>query len=52
LKAGCKSREIEKTIRTIRMINKKAAAEPEDEMLQYIAVDALRKLKAMGGVTE
>lgn len=52
LKAGCKSREIEKAIRTIRMTNKKASAEPEDEMLQYIAVDALRELKAMGGVTE
>lgn len=50
LKSGFKSREIEKAIRMVRMTNKKAAAEPEDETLQYYAIDALRELKDMGGI--
>ena len=50
LKAGRKSREIENAIRTLRMTNKKSSANPDDEMLRFIAVDALRELKAMGGV--
>ena len=49
LKAGHTSREIEKAIRKVRLTNKKASADPENEALNHAAVNALDELRAMGG---
>ena len=48
LKAGHTSREIEKAIRKVRLTNKKASADPENEMLNEAAVNALAELQSMG----
>ena len=48
LKAGYTSREIEKAIRKVRLTNKKASADPENEMLNEAAVNALAELQSMG----
>ena len=48
LKAGYTSREIEKVIRKIRLTNKKASADPENEALNHAAVNALDELRSMG----
>ena len=47
LKAGYTSREIEKAIRKVRLTNKKASADPENEMLNEAAVNALDELRSM-----
>ena len=49
LKAGHTSREIEKAIRKVRLTNKKASADSENEALNHAAVNALDELRAMGG---
>ena len=49
LKAGYTSREIEKVIRKIRLTNKKASADPENEALNHVAANALNELRKMGG---
>ena len=49
LKAGHTSRKIEKAIRKVRLTNKKASADPENEALNHAAVNALDELRAMGG---
>ena len=49
LKAGYTSREIEKVIRKIRLTNKKASADPENESLNHVAANALNELRKMGG---
>ena len=49
LKVGHTSREIEKAIRKVRLTNKKASADPENEALNHTAVNALNELRAMGG---
>ena len=48
LKAGHTSREIEKAIRKVRLTNKKASADPENDALNYAAVNALDELRSMG----
>ena len=48
LKAGYTSREIEKAIRKVRLTNKKASADPENEILNEAAVNALAELRSMG----
>ena len=48
LKAGHTSREIEKAIRKVRLTNKKASADPENEALNHAAVNALDELRSMG----
>ena len=48
LKAGHTSREIEKAIRKVRLTNKKASADPENETLNEAAVNALDELRSMG----
>ena len=48
LKAGDTSREIEKAIRKVRLTNKKASADPENEALNHAAVNALDELRSMG----
>ena len=48
LKAGYTSREIEKAIRKVRLTNKKASADPENEALNHAAVNALDELRSMG----
>ena len=48
LKAGYTSREIEKAIRKVRLTNKKASADPENEVLNHAAVNALAELRSMG----
>ena len=48
LKAGHTSREIEKAIRKVRLTNKKASADPEKEMLNEVAINALNELQSMG----
>ena len=50
LKAGHTSREIEKAIRKVRLTNKKASADSENEALNHAAVNALNELRAMGGI--
>ena len=49
LKAGHTSREIEKAIRKVRLTNKKASADPENESLNHVAANALNELRKMGG---
>ena len=48
LKAGHTSRKIEKAIRKVRLTNKKASADPENEALNHAAVNALDELRSMG----
>ena len=48
LKAGHTSRKIEKAIRKVRLTNKKASANPENEALNHAAVNALDELRSMG----
>ena len=50
LKAGHTSREIEKAIRKVRLTNKKASADPEKEMLNEAAINALDELRSMGEI--
>ena len=50
LKAGYTSREIEKAIRKVRLTNKKASADPENEALNHAAVNALDELRSMGDI--
>lgn len=52
LKAGCTSREIEKAIRNVRMTNKKVIANPDNECLRRLAIDAANELDRMGGADE
>ena len=40
--------EIEKAIRKVRLTNKKASADPENEALNHAAVNALDELRSMG----
>ena len=40
--------EIEKAIRKVRLTNKKASADPENDALNYAAVNALDELRSMG----
>ena len=49
LKAGHTSRKIEKAIRKVRLTNKKASADPENEALNHVAANALNELRKMGG---
>lgn len=49
LKNGKTSREIEKAIRTVRMTNKKVLADPDNEKLRRLAIEAANELHKMGG---
>ena len=49
LKNGKTSREIEKAIRSVRMTNKKAEADPDNEWLHKQALKAANELHKMGG---
>ena len=48
LKVGHTSRKIEKAIRKVRLTNKKASADSENEALNHAAVNALDELRSMG----
>ena len=52
LKNGKTSREIEKAIRTVRMTNKKVIADPDNERLRRLAIEAANELHKMGGADE
>lgn len=52
LKAGCASREIETAIRNVRTTNKKLWADPENKLLNRLAVEAANELQKMGGTDE
>lgn len=52
LKNGKTSREIEKAIRTVRMTNKKVIADPDNERLRRLAIEAANELDKMGGADE
>lgn len=52
LKNGKTSREIEKAIRNVRMTNKKVIADPDNEKLRRLAIEAANALDKMGGADE
>lgn len=52
LKNGKTSREIEKAIRNVRMTNKKVLADPDNEKLRRLAIEAANALNKMGGADD
>lgn len=52
LKNGKTSREIEKAIRNVRMTNKKVLADPDNEKLRRLAIEAANELDKMGGADD